>query len=400
MDRLIIDNAAVILPDGIRERQQVCCEDGKIVAVLPMPVAAETAAGMGTRRLDAKGAYLAPGYIDLHLHGMQHARLDDGPDALVALCALLPRYGVTACLPTLTPRVKGPDAAFARSMAAAVTRTTGAKVLGFHFEGPFLAITGALPPEALGPVDLPRAQALRQAVAPLPAVFSVSPEFKGLSDLLPVMTAGGVPAFITHTRAGVADTLAAVAAGARHATHFYDVFYAPDVSEPGVRPCGAVEVILADPRVSVDFILDGVHVDPMAVLMALQCKGPGGVCLITDANVGAGLPPGRYPAFGEEIEIAFLGAPARMTAQSRQPGVLAGSGLTMDQAVRNAVHQLGVPPHQAVRMAGLNPASVLGCADRKGRIAPGYDADMILLDRDLKVRRTWVGGVEMYKEMD
>ena len=122
------------------------------------------------------------------------------------------------------------------------------------------------------------------------------------------------PVFMTHTAANVNETLAAIAAGASHATHFYDVFPCPPVTEPGVRPCGIVEAVLADKNVSVDFILDGVHVDPIAVKMAMACKenGRGKVCLITDANVGAGLEPGKF-TFGEtgDIYFEYRGAPAR-----------------------------------------------------------------------------------------
>jgi N-acetylglucosamine-6-phosphate deacetylase len=198
---------------------------------------------------------------------------------------------------------------------------------------------------------------------------------------------------MTHTGASVEQTQAAIAAGARHATHFYDVFPVPAITEPGVRPCGAVEAILADPRVSVDFIVDGVHVNPIAVQMALQCKGPDRVCLITDANIGAGLPGGRYQfAAGIEVEIAGPGQPARMTEKSGLPGGLAGSGLTLDAAVRNAIKLVHVDLVQAVRMASANPARVLGLADRKGSVVEGYDADLVLLDDSLQVLRTWVGG--------
>ena len=111
------------------------------------------------------------------------------------------------------------------------------------------------------------------------------------------------PVFMTHTMATVDETRRAIDAGVRHATHFYDVFPSPEETDRGVRPCGAAEVVLADERVSVDFILDGVHVEAVAVQVALRCKGPVGVCLATDANVGAGLPPGSYRFGDDEIEF-------------------------------------------------------------------------------------------------
>jgi N-acetylglucosamine-6-phosphate deacetylase len=389
---LLITHARVLTPAGVTPDQAVLCRAGRIIRVGPT---AEVRGEPADEVLDAQGRYLAPGFIDLHLHGCGRWLIDNGPQDLAAIARLLPRYGVTGFLPTVCPRPKKQDADFLRTLAT--VESQGAAFLGFHLEGPFLTLTGALPQEALGTRDPERVTALRDAARPYQAVFSIAPDFEGIGDLLPLMTAGGVPAFITHTRATVAQTQAAIAAGARHATHFYDVFPLPAETEPGVRPCGAVEAILADPRVSVDFILDGVHVPLVAVQMALQAKGPDRVCLITDANVGAGLPGGRYQfAAGIEVEIAALNAPARLTEKSDCPGALAGSGLTLDVAVRNAVKLLGLSPTQAVRMAGANPARVLGLTGRKGEIADGCDADLVLLNDALEVQRTWVGGVCRY----
>lgn len=382
----IIQNARVVLPDGVGDDFSVVIERGKITRVLPK---AERQA-LDATVIDAKGMYLSPGFIDLHIHGLREYLVDRGPGDLAEICKTLPRYGVTGFLPTLAPKPAGQDAAFLATLSK--TQSSGARILGFHLEGPFLALTGALPPEAIRDAGEQRARSLIAAAQPYKAIFSISPEVEKIDKLLPIMTAGGVPAFITHTRASVAQTRAAIDAGARHATHFYDVFPLPPETDPGVRPCGAVEAILADPRVSVDFILDGEHVDPVAVQTALACKGPEKVCLVTDAMVGAGSPPGRY-AFGEEqVEFAYAGAPARKVTADGSKGTLCGSGLTLDQAVRNAVKFLGVAPDQALRMASRNPAAVLGLACMKGTIAEGYDADLVLLDTDLRVRKTFLGG--------
>jgi len=176
------------------------------------------------------------------------------------------------------------------------------------------------------------------------------------------------------------------------------VFPYPGEIEPGVRSCGAVEVILADERVSVDFILDGEHVDPMAVKMALQCKGPDKVCLITDANIGAGSKPGKYMVGEAEVEFAYPGGPARMTENSSYPGNLAGSGLTMDLAVRNAIKMLDVDLPLAIKMVSSNPAKVLGVDRSKGQIKAGFDADLVLLNSSLEVEQTFVAGKCCYKK--
>ena len=387
MSNLAVDHVTVVLPDRTQPDRAVVVEDGKIAGVCRSE---ELRAVDAEQAVDAQRGYLLPGMIDLHIHGTHEFLVDNGPADLAELCRVLPRYGVTGLLPTVCPVPKGEDAR--RLALLAEVRVEGAAILGFHLEGPFLKLTGALPPEALGRADPERVEALIEAARPYAAIFSIAPDFEDIVDLLPLMTAGGKPAFITHTKADVPQTRAAIEAGARHATHFYDVFYAPEETDPGVRPCGAVEAILADPRASVDFILDGEHTDPAAVKMALQCKGPDGVSLVTDANIGAGLPPGRYQFGKEEVEFAYPGGPARMTEKARSPGVLTGSGLTMDRALRNAVELLGVNLPQAVRMISANPAKVLGLGDTKGEIAAGFDADLVLLDKDLQVQRTWVGG--------
>lgn len=351
----------------------------------------------GVVRIDARGAILAPGFIDLHIHGTGHFLVDDGQDSLEALGSLLPKYGVTGFLPTICPAPKDQHIALMRELAKA--KSTGSRILGFFSEGPFLSESGSLAIDARQKVDPEWITLFQQAASPYPVVFAISPEFPGIKELYPLMTAMGMPMFITHTRAGVAETLEAIKNGARHGTHFYDVFPLPKEQEMGVRPCGAVEAMLADPSVSVDFILDGEHVDPIAVKMALACKGFDKVCLITDANRGAGLPPGRSYTFGEAtVVFAEEGAPARLGPEHPTfPGVLAGSGLTMDQAVRNAVEFLGLDLCDAVQMASYAPAKVLGLEDRKGKVKPGYDADLVLLDpKTLRPLWTCVAGREVF----
>lgn len=384
---LLIHNVRVALPDRIAEGMAVAVGGSSIERVAE---ASCFAAGSAVEAFDGQGRLLAPGFIDLHIHGCREFLADEGPEALAGLCRTLPEYGVTGFLPTLCPRPPGIDAEYVRSLSA--RRYDGARVLAFHLEGPFLTLTGALPPEALGRSDPERVQRLREATGDYGAIFSIAPEFPGIESLLPLMTFGKRPAFITHTGAGVAQTRRAIELGARHATHFFDVFPAPKERDTGVRPCGAVEAILADPRATVDFILDGEHVEPVAVEVALRCKGAGGVCLITDANVGSGLPPGRYRFGSQDVEFHYAGGPARMTDNSSLPGALAGSGLTMNRAVANAVNMLGVSSHQAIRMASTNPAAVLGLQGKLGCIAASAVADLVLLDDDFHVCRTWVAG--------
>ncbi len=391
---LLIDRATVVLEGRLWPEAAVEIAAGRIVRIRP---AGRPADLPDERYFDAAGAFLAPGFIDLHIHGVHNHLVDNGPEEVAAIAAILPQYGVTGFLPTVCLLPAGEDVVQLQQLTRGAAGP-GAGVLGFHLEGPFLKLTGAIAPEALGAPDPKRVEALIAAAAPWPVIFSISPEMPEIESLIAIMAHSGAPVFMTHTQASVAETQRAIAAGACHATHFYDVFPVPPVTEGGVRPCGTVEAILAAPNVSVDFILDGVHVDPVALQMALQCKGPDRVCLITDAMVGTGLPPGRFVFGGREVEFAAPGLPARLVGCVNRPGGgLAGSGLTMNLAVRNAVELAGLELPLAVRLASANPAQVLRRNHRKGSIKPGFDADLTLFDQNYQIRHTWVAGKSVYQ---
>ena len=394
MSVTMINNATVVTVDSVLQNHAVILEDGKILDVLP---SSQLGGISADSTIDAEGNYLTSGLIDLHIHGVEKFRIDSGLSELEKICKILPKYGVTGFLPTVCPLPVGQDAKYLATLSQ--VKSEGTEILGFHLEGPFLTKTGALPPEALGTDDPDRVRALIEAGKPYKVVFSIAPDFDGIEKLLPIMTDGGnIPAFITHTSANVAQTQTAIELGARHGTHFYDVFYAPEGAEGGVRPCGTVETLLADDRCSVDFILDGIHVDPVAVEMALRCKTPDRVCLITDANVGAGLPAGTYEFCGYEVVTEGFGAPARMTENAPHPGALAGSGLTMNLAVKNATKLLSCDLVQIIRMGSTNPAKTLRIDGHKGEIKKGYDADIIIMDKEFNVLRTWVAGKSVYEK--
>ena len=376
----------IITESGIQKNNIMLIEEGKITSISSIEPEGDV--------LDMSEFYIIPGFIDLHTHGIHYSLVDNGPENLIDICRNMPKYGVTSFLPTVAPRPKGEDATFLSELSR--TKTEGAEILGFHLEGPFLKISGSLSSESISQSDGSRVESLIKAAKPYRVIFSVSPDVEGIEELLPLMTADNTPVFMTHTAATVKETQDAIELGVRHATHFYDVFPCPAVKDPGVRPCGAVEAVLADKRVSVDFILDGVHVDPVAVKMALACKseGPGRVCLITDSNVGAGLEPGRF-VFGNsgEIEFAYKGAPARKV----EDNTLAGSGLTMDQALRNAMRWLDIDLLEAVKMVSTYPAEVIGMNNHKGKLDVGYDADFVILDKQLNVLQTWIAGKQYFK---
>ncbi len=391
MTRMLIENVRVMEPGEGVIGSAVLIDGGCITAIDP----AETREDV--ERVDGGGRLLTPGLIDVHVHGIGHHLFEQGPDALRAGLAELPRYGVTCVAPTLYRVMSPQHLSRLAELAEAADASQGAQVPGFHLEGPFLALPGA--GAATMPGDVALLEDLLTAMGGRVAAMSISPDTPHILGVIERLAERGVAVFITHTRASVAQTESAIEAGARHATHFYDVFPVPEQTEPGVRPCGAVEVVLADERVTVDFIADGVHVDPSAIRMALACKGPQGVALITDANIGAGLPDGVYESPWGMVIRNRQGDAARIDAPGTdRHGVLAGSALTMDRGVSNLLHWLDVPEREVWRMASQTPARILGLSG-KGTLRHGADADVVLWDErgdERHVRQTWVAGRCVY----
>jgi N-acetylglucosamine-6-phosphate deacetylase len=387
MPSLLIRNARLVRPGESVAAGDLLVRDGVIAAL----GAVAPAAGAGAEVIDAGGRLLTPGLIDVHTHGVMRSLYEDGPDGLRAAAKGLGRFGVTTVLPTIVPQMKPGLFDLLRALAGAIPSIREVSIPGLHIEGPFMAVGGAACPTLPG--DLVLLEKFLAACGDRLAVMSVSPDAPGIVPVIRRLREKGVTVFLTHTRADAEQTEAALDAGAVHATHFYDVFYAPAEHDPGVRPVGAVEAILADPRASVDFIADGVHVHPAAIRAAVAAKGWAGVVLITDSNIGAGLPAGVYDTpWGYRVKVA-----PETAARHETEGFLAGSALTMDRGMANLLRWLRLPPEQVWAMGTLNPARLLGLA-RKGRLEPGADADLVLWDDDLSVRQTWVQGLSVYEK--
>jgi N-acetylglucosamine-6-phosphate deacetylase len=387
MPSLLIRNARLVRPGEGVAAGDLLVHDGVIAA----RGAVAPAAGTGAMAIDAGGRLLTPGLIDVHTHGVMRSLYEDGPDGLRAAAKGLGRFGVTTVLPTIVPQMKPGLFDLLRALAGAIPSIREVSIPGLHIEGPFMAVGGAACPTLPG--DLVLLEKFLAACGDRLAVMSVSPDAPGIVPVIRRLREKGVTVFLTHTRADAEQTEAALDAGAVHATHFYDVFYAPAEHDPGVRPVGAVEAILADPRASVDFIADGVHVHPAAIRAAVAAKGWAGVVLITDSNIGAGLPAGVYDTpWGYRVKVA-----PETAARHETEGFLAGSALTMDRGMANLLRWLKLPPEQVWAMGTLNPARLLGLA-RKGRLEPGADADLVLWDDDLSVRQTWVQGLSVYEK--
>ncbi|MEO6246314.1 MAG: amidohydrolase family protein [Opitutaceae bacterium] len=390
MSALLIRHARLVNPGRDITEGDVLVRDGRIVATgnIPTAVAADV---RDATVIEAQGRLLTPGLIDLHTHGVMHSLYESGPDGLRAAARELGRFGVTTVLPTIVPQIREGWLENLAALAAAIPAVCEVNIPGLHLEGPFMAIGGAACPTLPG--DLELLERILAACGGRLAVMSLSPDAQNIVPVIRRLREKNISVFLTHTRASVEQTEAALDAGARHATHFYDVFYPPAETDPGVRPVGAVEAILADPRASVDFIADGVHVHPTAIRAAVAAKTFSGVILITDSNIGAGLPPGTYDTpWGYPVRVSPETAARHATKHT-----LAGSALTMDRGMANLLRWLALPPEQIWAMGTLNPARILGLAD-KGRLEAGADADLVLWETDLRPAHTWVAGICTYEK--
>lgn len=368
-------------------RGSVLLEDEAIRELNPASVPA------GCPRVDGRDGLLTPGMIDTHTHGIGKWMYEKEVEDLVQGSRFAAQFGTTTVYPTLVP-IPGPGLmGQLEKVSRSLDRVPGARMRGLHLEGPFMALAGAACPTMAA--DLGLLEEMMAACGGRLAIMSISPETTNIIPVIERLVERGVVPFITHTRASIGQAEAAIAAGARHCTHFYDVFPLPPETEPGVRPVGMVEAALADPRVTLDFICDGCHVHPLVVRMALAAKGYRGIVLISDSNIGAGLPPGLYDTpWGYPVRVK-PGDGARVAGDGPKAGVLAGSALTLDVAVRNVLGWLSIPPEQVWSMATRNPARLMRL-ETAGRIAVGADADLVLWDQDLRVVRTWVAGACVY----
>lgn len=332
-------------------------------------------------RLD--GATVVPGFVDLHLHGGGGASVTDGDPAEVRRAlAFHRRHGTTRALASLVTAPLEHLLAAARGVAEAVAEEGGG-LAGCHLEGPFLASAhrGVHDPSQLLAPDPSTLDRLLEAAAGTVRVVTLAPEQPGGLDLVRQVVAAGAVAAVGHTAATYDQAVAAVEAGARLATHLCN----------GMRPLhhrepGAALALLEHPAVVCELINDGTHLHDGIIRTAFAVAGPERLALITDAIAATGLPDGDHVLGRTAIRVSDG------TARAADTGSLAGSTLTLAAAVRNTVLHSGLPLAVAVTAATATPARVLGIADRVGTLEPGKEADLVVLDDDLRVNAVMVAG--------
>ncbi len=398
---IVLAGADLVLPDRIVAGGSLVIEGGQIVDVTP---ARRPPSSDEEVYFDLTGRYIVPGFVDVHVHGVEGTDALDGSDAIGDMAARLPRYGVTAFCPTTVACAPAALRTFLTAVRAARTRLVGgrARVLPAHLESNFLnpEFRGAQPATCLrtpGSVGRDGATAASdddytgaailaeiERARPDVGIVTVAPELDGGIDLVRQLVAVGHRVSLGHSAATFDQAQAAVSAGARHATHLFNRMPPLKHREPGLA--GAV---LASEELAAEIICDGHHVHPAIVRMAIAAKQPSRVMAITDATAGAGLPLGSRARLGGRTVIVHK------SAAYLEDGTLAGSILTMDRAFRLLVSAVGVSLVDAAAVCATTPASELGLHGY-GLIAQGAVADLIVLDRDLNVEQTYVGGDLVY----
>jgi N-acetylglucosamine-6-phosphate deacetylase len=365
---------------------EVVVRDGRIVSVGPVAVGRGPEIGTeSVEVVDLGTRWLVPGLIDLHVHGGGGAQCNTADaDEVAAVARFHGRHGVTGLLATTV--AAAPDelvGALGAIRAAMDHPTGGADVLGAHLEGPFLhpRWPGAMDPAVF--LD-PEPAVLRRLVLAgggCLALMTVAPELPRALGLISELVQAGVVVSLGHSGATYDEARAAIGAGARSVTHLFNAMTPFHHRAPGL-----VGAALESADVSCELICDGVHVNPVAARLAYRMKGPAGIHLVSDAIAAAGMADGDH-WLGH---VAVTVADGRATVAGTD--ILAGSTLTLDAAVANAVRVLDIGVEEAVGLASGNPAALLGLEDRKGAIAPGYDADLTVLDDALRAVGTVVSG--------
>jgi N-acetylglucosamine-6-phosphate deacetylase len=384
----------LLTPTDTVEHPLVLVEQGCVLEI-SAPSSRQLPAGISV--CDFRDGVMAPGYVDLHIHGSAgYDVMDDAAEALPAIEQLLARHGVTSYFPTTVTAPMDTTLRALERLADAIEArerkiNKGGKIralpLGIHLEGPFIshARRGVHPPENLLVPTLSAFDQFWQAARGRIRLMTIAPELEGASEVIAEAARRGVCVSLGHSDADFEAAERGIAAGARHATHTFNAMRPLDHRTLDHRSPGILGAVLTDRRVSADIIADGVHLDPAIVKLFAQAKGPEQTVLITDATSATGMPDGRYRLGSFEVDVR--------DGKCMADGKLAGSVLTMDRAVRNLARFAEWDLPQAVAAASRNPARVARIAN-KGVLAVGADADFVVLSSEGEVLQTFIGGVE------
>ena len=378
----VIRNACIIPNGADCVHGSVAFSGGRITALSRGELAGDSV-------IDAGGELVLPGFIDTHLHGsLGYDFIRSAAEAVSAVGRALPAEGTTAFLASLTVISHADLLALLRDYAALDAKTAGAEFLGVHSEGPFLSkeYKALMDERYLRDANAGEYAEMIAAAGGRLKTMTFSPAVGGVDALLRLSAEASVRLMIGHTACTCEQALAALDGGAAGFTHLYNA-----MTQHLHRTPGAVTAALLHRSALCELIVDGFHVAPDVVRATYRSIGPERICLITDAMLGKGMPDGEY---------IFSGLRCRKTGHTVQvikTGRIAGSCITMLHAVRFMREFTGCTVNDIVQMASVNPARSAGVSDRKGTLAVGKDADLLLMTDDLRLLRTFVGGEEKYR---
>ena len=388
---MIFTNARLVFPDGIRDGLEVVVEKGKIAAIQPpTPQVQRTSEPDHEKEvIDLKGNYLAPGFIDLHVHGaLGQDTMDASTEALRTVCDFHASGGTTSLL--LTTATAPLDEIVKVLQAIRDSRSNIRAIAGAHVEGPFIskAKAGAQRAEF---IQDPSPAAVRQLLGYTDVLkrVTIAPELPGALEAIEAFYTRGISVSGGHSDAWDEDARSAFDRGMRSVTHTFNCMSAAR-GRGANRVAGLLEFALSEPEIICELIADGHHVSSTLMKMLYRAKGPRGICLVTDATAGAGLPEGsRFALFGRECVVE------NGVCLLADRSALAGSAARMIDLVRMMVREVDLPLNEAIVMATESPARAVGL-ERKGRLTVGADADLVVLSPQIGVLRTFAAGREVW----
>ena len=386
MPVLAFVDGTAILPDRLLPRAVVVCDRGRIVSV-----ATDGKVPRNARIIDTRGSYVAPGFVDLHVHGGGGADFMDGtPEAVEQACACHLRHGTTTIFPTTT--TGAPD--LIDAMLAACRAAKSLNFGGVHLYGPYFAAAKVGCHDAAGRRDPTRREYERYFATGLVKIATCAAELPAAGDFYRAARRHRCLATCGHSDATWTEMERAFAAGMRHVDHFWCAMS----SVPSIRArCGTpmqgsmAEFVLANPKMSTEVLADGQHLAPELLRFAVAMLGAQRLCLVTDSSRAVDMPPGRY-RFGHERHGTWFESDGTV---GRAAGGLASSVVGMDHMVRHFHRVTGMPLQDVFRMATLTPAERVGIARRTGSLEAGKRADLLVLSKSLYIRRVFLRGCEV-----
>lgn len=393
---LKITNGRIITPYRIIPNGSVLIANGVISAVAEGNIVAADAL-----EIDAQGKYVAPGFIDIHVHGGGgHDFMDGDEDGFLKIAATHARHGTTAMLPTsLTSDRQGLFDTLGVYERAAKKNTDGAQFLGMHLEGPYFAMNqrGAQDPRYIRDPDPDEYKAVIAAHGASIRRWSAAPERKGAIEFGQYLRSHGILPALAHTDAVYEEVVEAFDNGYTLATHLYSGMSGV-TRRNAFRYAGVIESAFIIDEMDVEIIADGVHLPAPFLKLIYKIKGPDRIALITDAMRAAGMPPGKsiLGNIRTGMEVIVEDDVAKLPDRT----AFAGSVATADRLVRTMIALAGVSLIDAIRMITSTPARIAGVSDRKGSLTKGKDADVVIFDENITIRSTLVKGKVVYSATD